>query len=121
MSARGFTLLETLVALAVLALALGALLAAGGSAARQLGALRERTLAGWLADNRLAALMLARPAPAPGERAGSAEYGGRRWHWRERVAPAGGSGAGAVLRLEVEIAAEAPDAVRVALAGWRRP
>ncbi len=53
-TARGFTLLEVLVALMVLAVALGALIKAGSEHARNTAYLQERTLAGWVADNLVA-------------------------------------------------------------------
>jgi len=51
---RGFTLIEVLVALLVLAVALGALIKAGSEHARNTAYLQERTLAGWVASNLLA-------------------------------------------------------------------
>lgn len=51
---RGFTLLEVLVALVVLAVAMGALIKAGTEHARNTAYLQERTLAGWVADNLIA-------------------------------------------------------------------
>ncbi len=103
---RGFTLLETLVALAVLATALTALTAAAGSSARQIDALRTRTLAGWVAENRVSEILLAKDAPADGERRGEATLAGRRWRWHERVAPTADP---ALVRVEVEVRpADAP-------------
>jgi general secretion pathway protein I len=51
---RGFTLLETLVALAVLAIAMAAILRAAGGEINHTGELRQRLLADWVAQNRLA-------------------------------------------------------------------
>jgi general secretion pathway protein I len=50
----GFTLLESLVALAILAIALAAVLRATGAATSHVDALRVRVLADWVAQNRLA-------------------------------------------------------------------
>jgi general secretion pathway protein I len=50
----GFTLLETLVALAILAIALAAVLRATGAATNHAGDMRIRLLADWVAQNRLA-------------------------------------------------------------------
>lgn len=82
---RGFTLIEVLVALAILAVALAAgsrasALMAGGSSA-----LRERLLAGWVAQNRLAELHARRAWPGVGSREGEAEQGGLQLAWRETV------------------------------------
>ena len=51
---HGFTLLETLVALAILAIALAAVLRATGAATNHAGEMRIRLLADWVAQNRLA-------------------------------------------------------------------
>ena len=79
--AAGFTLVEILVALAVLAIALTAAAHALGSAADTTVALRERMLARWIAEDRLAELELRREWPALDTIEGNAEMGGRKFHW----------------------------------------
>jgi len=80
-AAPGFTLVEILVALAVLAIALTAAAHSLGSAADTTAALRERTLARWVAEDRLAELELRREWPALDTKEGDAEMGGRKFHW----------------------------------------
>src|SRR5262249_64177 len=77
----GFTLVEILVALAVLAIALSAAAHAIGAAVDTAGALRERTLARWVAEDKLAELELRGEWPALDTREGDAEMGGRKFHW----------------------------------------
>lgn len=60
---RGFTMIEVLVALAIIAVALAASLRAVGALAASEGDLHERLLAGWSADNVLAQLYLRRTWP----------------------------------------------------------
>jgi general secretion pathway protein I len=82
---RGFTLIEVLVALVVVALAM---LALGRTAALQVNdfdALRERTLAGWVAANVLAETRLAPGLPATGTSDGRVDLGGRQWRWTRAV------------------------------------
>jgi len=50
----GFTLVEVLVAVAIISIALLSALRAAGQGTNQLDALRSRMLAGWVAENRLA-------------------------------------------------------------------
>ncbi len=64
---RGFTMIEVLVALAIVAIALAASLRAVGSLAASEAELHERLLAGWSADNALAQLRLAHAWPELGE------------------------------------------------------
>ena len=47
--------------------------------------LKQRTLALWVAQNRLAAAQAAAPWPAPGAREGEAIQAGARFLWRENV------------------------------------
>lgn len=63
---RGFTLVEVLIALVIVALVLAAAMRAGGTLIVTQDALRKTTLAGWSADNRLAEIRLARTFPAVG-------------------------------------------------------
>lgn len=82
---RGFTLLELMVALAILAIALPAVMRAVGAATRQVDELRLRTLAGWVADNRLAEHRARRDWLPVGRQEGVAEQGGMRFGWAEEV------------------------------------
>jgi general secretion pathway protein I len=66
--ARGFTLVEVLVALAIVAVALMASLRAAGALTESATQLRLRTLAQWSAENRLARIRIEAEWPAPGRR-----------------------------------------------------
>ncbi|MGF6769659.1 general secretion pathway protein I [Paraburkholderia sp. GAS199] len=65
-SQRGFTMIEVLVALAIIAIALAASLRAVGSLATGEADLHRRLLAGWSADNALAQLHLTHAWPNVG-------------------------------------------------------
>ena len=79
--AAGFTLVEILVALAVLAIAITAAAHSMGAAVDTTAALRERMLARWVAEDRLAELELKNEWPALDTKEGDAEMGGRKFHW----------------------------------------
>jgi general secretion pathway protein I len=83
--ARGFTLLEVLIALAIVALSVGALLGTVTSSASNVIYLKEKTLAEWVALNRLTEIRIAQQMPDKGKRTGSAEMGGLKWQWEEEV------------------------------------
>ena len=84
--AAGFTLIEVLVALAIVSIALLAALRAAGQGTANLGELRARLLAGWVAENLLAEHR-ARGAWLPlGIRRGNEREGGIDFGWREEVA-----------------------------------
>ena len=82
MSRRGFTLLEVLVALAVVAIALGAGLRAAGTLTDNAGRLQAVIAAQWCAENQLTALRVARTFPGPGESDFSCEQLGRSYSGR---------------------------------------
>ena len=84
-STKGFTLLEVLVGLLVLALALLALTRTAAIQVQAFGDLRERTLAGWLAADVLAETRLSSPFPATGKSDGKRRFGGRDWRWELNV------------------------------------
>ena len=84
-SARGFTLLETLVALAIVAIALTSALRAMGATAQSAGELRDRTLALCVAQNRLAELRARRAWPPVGRSEGRAVQGVDTFVWRQQV------------------------------------
>ncbi|MBF0179819.1 MAG: type II secretion system minor pseudopilin GspI [Magnetococcales bacterium] len=78
---NGFTLLETMVALAVLAVALSAALRAAAEYARGVRHLTDRTLTHWVAMNQAAERRIPRQWPRPGVQRGSERMGTREWHW----------------------------------------
>ncbi|GAA0722432.1 type II secretion system minor pseudopilin GspI [Dokdonella soli] len=82
---RGFTLIEVLIALAVVALALIALTRAASVQVQDFDALRERTLAGWVAANVLTETRLASPFPATGRSDGRVQFASRGWRWEREV------------------------------------
>jgi general secretion pathway protein I len=69
--ARGFTLLEVLIALGIVAMSVGALLGTVTSSASNVIYLKDKTLAEWVALNRLAELRIDKNMPDPGKRKGN--------------------------------------------------
>jgi general secretion pathway protein I len=76
---RGFTLIEVLVALAIVAVTLGAGMKAAGSLTFNTARLADVTAAQWCADNRLTALKLARHFPDIGDADFTCEELGRTY------------------------------------------
>jgi general secretion pathway protein I len=82
---RGFTLLEVLIALAIVAMSVGALLGTVTSSASNIIYLKEKTLAEWVALNRLTEDRIDQNMPANGKRSGNSVMAGQRWEWQEEV------------------------------------
>jgi general secretion pathway protein I len=78
---RGFTLLEVLIGLLVLALALVALSRTAANQVNASGALRERTFAGWLAQDVLTETRLTTSFPDTGKTDGRRRFAGRDWRY----------------------------------------
>jgi general secretion pathway protein I len=83
--ARGFTLLEVLIALAIVAMSVGALLGTVTSSASNIAYLKDKTIAEWVALNRLTEVRIARNMPDVGDRTGNSEMAGMKWQWQEEV------------------------------------
>ena len=84
-TARGFTLVEVLVALAVLAIALAAVMRAMAQAIDTTATLRQHEVALWVAQNRLVQHEMSQDWPSVDTTDGDADMGGRKWYWREQV------------------------------------
>jgi general secretion pathway protein I len=78
---EGFTLLEVLVALAVLALSMGAVIKATSDYTVNHAYLRDKTMATWVARNILVQYRISGEWPGVGERKGTFEMGGQEWAW----------------------------------------
>jgi general secretion pathway protein I len=112
----GFTLVEILVALAIVAIALAAGFRSVAQSADSATALKARTLALWVAQNRLAAAQLESPAPPSGERSGSDTEAGAAFSWRETVS---GTPNPAFRKIEIDVSdAARPDYVLARLVGY---
>jgi general secretion pathway protein I len=82
--ARGFTLVEVLVALVIVALGLTALMVAVNGTARTSGFLRDKTLAQWIALNRLTEVRLNMVKFGQNTDTGELDFGNRKWHYDTR-------------------------------------
>lgn len=81
----GFTLVEVLVALAIISIALLAALRLAGGGTSSVGELRARLLAGWVAENHLAEQRASGEWPSLGIQRGTQRQGGIEFAWREDV------------------------------------
>ena len=81
MKRRGFTLVEVLVALAILAISLGTAMRATSAAFVSSGDIKDRTMARWVGRNELARLQTTQSPPAPGKLAGEALQGNIGFSW----------------------------------------
>ncbi len=89
MRSRGFTLLEVMVALIIVAFALTALTASMNQMIDAANTLRERTFASWIAQNKITEMRLANVIPDVSATSGDIEFGNTEWEWRAVVSETG--------------------------------
>jgi len=113
---HGFTLLEVMIGLLVLSLALLALMRTAAVQVDQFSALRERSIAGWLARELLAETRLGNPFPPAGSSNGTRRFGDRDWRWEVRVQ---GTDVPTIRRIDVRVGSAADrDTTLVQLTGF---
>jgi len=116
-ASSGFTLLEVLIGLLILALALFALVRAGSNQVNAFAGLRERTLAGWLAAEVLAETRLTPGFPAPGKTDGLRRFADRDWRYEVTVQS---TPEATIMRLDVRVfAATERSAPLAQISGFR--
>ena len=109
-------MVEVLVALAIVAIALAAGFRSVAQSSESATALKARTLALWVAQNRLAAAQLEAPEPAIGEHDGGEVQAGASFVWHETVV---GTPNPAFRRVEIAVAeASRPGYVLARLVGY---
>ncbi len=78
-SQRGFTLIEVLVALLVFGLIATAAAEVGSQYIASYERIRDKTMAGWIADNRISEIRLQEALPDISENSDDLDYGPYRW------------------------------------------
>lgn len=117
-AAGGFTLIEILVALVVVAVALGAIVTETGNYVGNAAHIRDRTIAHWVAMNQVAEQHIASEWPSTGNTHGTALMAEREWFWEMTVSDTEDAD---VRRIDVEVRAardaEDPAASAIAYVG----
>jgi len=109
---RGFTLIEVLAALVIVALGMLGVIEAVTQSARNGTYLREKTLAHWIALNVITEKRLQPEPPPVTESSGDVEFAGQRWRWSMQVTQ---TQVASLRRMDVSVRpAEAPDSSALA-------
>lgn len=115
---EGFSLLEVLVALAILAVGLAAAIKVSTENAENASYLRDKTLAHWVAMNVLTEIQVRGEWPTLGKKEGAAMMAEREWYWLVKVSETVDE---ELRRLDVQVhynrEAEEPVAVLVGFVG----
>lgn len=84
-ASEGFTLIEVMIALAVIAIAMGAIVATTSQFTRTADYLRQKTFASWVAENAFAQIEDNDPWPSTGQRHGEQKLAGQDWRWTAAI------------------------------------
>ena len=112
---RGFTLVEVMVALAIVAIALTAVAAKMGRMVDTSNSMRERTYASWIAQNKITEMRLANVVPEVSSTSGEIDFANSNWEWRAVVSE---SGIENLFRVDVAISYEDGDDVIRTVTGF---
>jgi len=111
----GFTLLEVLAALAIVAFGLAALWKGLGQGIAVTQSLPDRVMARWVAQNRLVLRQARGDWPDTRTHDGKTEMGGRTWYWEEQVTSTDSE---RLRRVTVTVGIEEEDPNLVSLEGY---
>ena len=99
-SERGFTLIEVMVALTIVALSLTAIAASMNQMIDAANTMRDRTYASWIAQNKITEMRLSGSLPEVSETNGELEYARTDWAWSAVVSE---SGVENLMRVDVSV------------------
>lgn len=97
---RGFTLIEVMIALVIVAISLTGMAVTMGSMLDNATTLRERTYASWIAQNKIVEVRLTNEVPNVGSTSGDIEFANSTWEWRADIAETGVEN---LLRIDVAV------------------
>ncbi len=117
-STRGFTLLEVMVALLIVAIALLAGASAISQSIKEAQMMRDRTYASWIAQNRITELRLAPATPDVGATNGEVQYANTDWKWRAVVSD---TGVDDLYRIDVSVSFTGSDNIIRTVTGFVGP
>ncbi len=82
---NGFTLLEVMVALAIIAITLGAIVEGNTASTKNAQHLKNKTIAMVVASNQLVLTRIGQKWPRVSTTKGEAESANQQWHWQKKI------------------------------------
>ncbi len=82
---KGFTLLEVMFALIFIAITMGAVIESGANSTLRSSHLKEKTIASWVAQNRLALYRAKKTWSNVSNKSGVVDMAGVQWRWKMKI------------------------------------
>lgn len=112
---RGFTLLEVMIALLVITLGMGAVINTTTESSWKSSILKEKTIAGWVAQNQLALYRAKRTWTNAKTQSGDVEMANTEWSWELKVSATDDP---SLRRLDIEVTLKDEDAIKASFTGF---
>ncbi len=115
---KGFTLIEVMVALSIVALSLTAVATSMVQMVDAANTMRDRTYASWIAHNKITEMRLSADFPEVSTSSGEVDYANTSWQWRAVVSE---TGVKDLYRIEVGVSLAGRDDVIRSVTGFVGP
>jgi len=113
--ARGFTLLEVMIALLVITLGMGAVINTTGESGWKSAQLKQGTIANWVAQNQIAEYRAKRTWNNVSSRTGDVEMANVEWVWKMKISKTDDP---SLRRLDVEVFIKGEDVLKASVTGF---
>ncbi len=111
----GFTLLEVMIALLVLAIGVGAVINTTGESGWKATQLKQKTIASWVAQNQIALYRAKRTWSDRSSRSGTEEMANAEWDWRMSISKTDDP---SLRRIDVEVYLKGEDGLKASITGF---
>ncbi len=111
----GFTLIEVMVALLIIAIGLGAIVDSAGNTTLHSAYLRQKTIAGWVAQNEIALYRAKRTWESATTRKGKATMANVEWSWQMKISKTDDP---SLRRIDIEVFLEGQEGIKATATGF---
>lgn len=112
---KGFTLIEIMVALAIITIALGAIIESTSASTSNAAYLREKTVASWVAMNQISLFRAKRQWGSTSNKTGTVDMAGAEWRWKMKITKTDDPN---MRRLDVDVYLADGDSALASLSGF---